>query len=146
MFYTSTNPCQNMDFLSPSSSWYCCGFLCSSVKSDLSTDLCHWYSQPSIGWLHQVQSTVHCDYTKNRSVFNRVENSLHIHSTEKREYDVASEYNYHVESVYWFHRGEICTWNEDKDKDKISVKNDTNAIITHCRMSDRAIEACKLCT
>ena len=28
-----------------------------------------------------------------------------MHSTEEREYDVAREYYYYVESVYWFHWG-----------------------------------------
>ena len=35
----------------------------------------------------------------------RVENFLQVHSTEEREYDVAKEYNYLLESVYCFHRG-----------------------------------------
>ena len=132
MFHTSTNPCRTEIFLVHHPyvislvafcrilSWFP---LCSCVKFDLFTSPCHWYSQPNIGWLHQVQSTVHCEYTKSRSVFNRVENSVNINSTEDREYDVAREYNYHVESVYWFQRGwNLYTKQRQKTRTKYQSK------------------------
>ena len=40
----------------------------------------------------------------------------------------------------------IYTQNKDKfDRDKKSFKDDTNAIIAHCHMSDRPIQSMQIC-
>ena len=132
--------------------------LCSSVKTDPSTDLCHWYSQHTIGCLHQVLSTVQkttecADQCSNRATqhsFQWIEFTVEwkIHSRE-REYNVAKEYN--VASVYWFHRG-VKFEHEMKTKKKKKTWTKYHSKIIQMQLFHAVIcliglyEACKLRT
>ena len=112
MFHTSTNPCHK-DFLVAHNPHIisllflcrlCCGFPCVALSNLMCPDLCQWYSQPRIGWLHQVHSVGTVDYTKCRSVFSV--------TTQFKEAQRQGNtmWNQYTDST----GGEICTWTKDK--------------------------------
>ena len=81
--------------------------------------------------------TVH---TRSDSTGHRVENSLQLHSTEEKKYDVAREY--YVESELIPQGVEICMCNKDKIPwTKYQSKMIQNAIMSDCHMSDRPIRS-----
>ena len=156
LFHTPTNPCHTRIIAAHQCPFLVfCTMLSWIPQVALSNLIClqkslPWYSQHQHCWLHQVQSTVHRRLHKVQiTVHNRsdstghiVENSVQMHSTEEREYDVATEYCYYVESVYWFHRG----WNlymkqRQNDMAKYQSKMIQNAITSHCRMPNRPIQS-----